>query len=451
MIMDIKEFAVKLFEKGKLYGFADMEVYYSNSEAFEVNAFNKDIDSYSVNTQSGLSFRGIINGKMGYSFTEKFELEDIDFLIKNAKQNSSEIQSDFKASIFEGSSEYERLEGIELKDTEVNTKIQDALSMEKMSLEKDKRIDSVQYCVVATDKNYRRIINTKGLDIGEASENAVAYISVVAKEGEDVKSSFQFQVSPDYNSLNFNKIVDDAIEEAVSQLGSKSIDTGKYRVIFRNDTAINMLETFSSVFSGDSIQKGLSLLKDKIGQQIAASVVTLVDDPFYNGAPRNLSFDDEGVATCLKTIIDSGELKSFLHNLKTAGIEGIPSTGNGFKPSYKSAVDIAPTNMIIKPGIRTLKDAIRTEKKAVILTSLQGLHSGANSVSGDFSLAASGYLVEDGKILMPVEQITISGNFYDMLMDTEEVLSDLEFGIPSNSGCYGSPSLIIREVAISGK
>lgn len=449
--MDIKEFSVKLFEQGNINGFNDMEVYYTNSDSFEVNAFNQDLDSYSVNTKSGLSFRGIINGKMGYAFTEKFEDEDIAFLIKNARQNSMEIQSDFEASIFEGSREYRNLEDNKLKDAEANVKIQDALSMEKAALSKDTRIESVQYSTIETGKGYKRIINTKGLDVQEASRYALAYISVVAKENEDVKNSFKFKSSYDYGKLNFNELVDDAIEEALSMLGAKSVDSGKYRVIFRNDAAASLLQTFSSIFSGDSIQKGLSLLKGKTGQMIASSVITLIDDPFYIDAPRNFSFDDEGVATDLKTIIDSGELKSFLHNLKTAGKEGISSTGNGFKSSYKSPINIAPTNMIIKPGTKTLKEAISNEKKAIVLTSLQGLHSGANPVSGDFSLAADGYLVENGKVVMPIEQITVSGNFFSMLLDTEEVLSDLEFGIPSGSSFYGSPSLIVKEMAISGK
>lgn len=449
--MDIKEFTARLFENGKSKGFSDMEVYYTNSEAFEVNAFKQEVDKYSVNTRSGLSFRGIIDGKMGYSFTEKYEDEDIDFLIQNAKQNSEEIQSDFDASIFEGSSEYKRLENMELIDEDVNVKIQDALRMEKVALEKDERITSVQYCTVETEKQQRRIINTKGLDVGEMSGIAVAYISVVAKSGEDVKSGFEFKISSDYSKLDFNKIVDNAIKEGVSKFGAQTVDSGKYKVIFRNDAATDMLSTFSSIFSGDSVQKGLSLLKGRIGHKVSSPVITLVDDPFYENAPVRCSFDDEGVATCQKTIIESGELKTLLHNLKTSGKEGIPSTGNGFKQSYKSPVNIAPKNMFIKPGTRSLEEAVKTEGKAIVLTSLQGLHSGANAISGDFSLAATGYLIEAGRIVMPVEQITVSGNFYDMLLNTEEVLSDLEFGIPSNASCYGSPSLIITEMAISGK
>lgn len=449
--MDIKDFAVKLFEKGRLSGFTDMEVYFTNCESFEINAFNQDIDSYSVNNQSGLSFRGITNGKMGYSFTEKFEDEDIDFLIKNAKKNSGEIQSDVEASIFEGSRNYKKLEEMELKDKETSIKIQNALEMEKMALNNDKRIDSVQYCLVETDKKYRRIINTKGLDIEEPSGNAVAYISVVAKSGEDVKSGYKFKISSDYGDLDFKGIVEGAIKETISKLGAETIDTGKYRVILRNDAAADLLQTFSSVFSADSVQKGLSLLKGKIGQKVSSTAITLVDDPFHEKGPAKCSFDDEGVAAFPKSIIEAGELKCFLHNLKTASKEGIESTGNGFKQSYKSPVSIAPTNMFIKPGTRSLEDAVRTETKAVMLTELQGLHSGANAVSGDFSLAASGYLIENGRIIMPVEQITVSGNFYDMLNNTEEALSDLEFGIPSGPSCYGSPSIIIKEMAISGK
>lgn len=449
--MDIKSFANKLFGEGKKFGFTDMEVYFVNSENFEVRAFQRDIDSYNVNTSMGLSFRGIINGKMGYAYTEKFEDEDIEFLLKNASQNAAEAQSDVEVSFFEGSKEYKSLSDREFKDVEAKRKIEDALKMEEEAFKADKRINSVQYCLLETSKGKRRIINTRGLDVEEETGVAVAYISVVAKKGEDVKNGRNFRVTSDYNKIDFSKMVDEAVKEAISRLGAQSLESGKYKVIFRYDAASNLLKTFSSIFSADSAQKGLSLLKGKVGHKIASNAVTIVDDPFYSGAPLNLSFDDEGVATFAKDIVKNGELKTLLHNLKTAKKEGTNLTGNGFKASYKSPVVVAPTNMYIEPGERSFEEAIKDHERAVVITELQGLHSGANAVSGDFSLAASGYLIENGKITMPVEQITVAGNFYDLLLDVEEVLNDLEFGMPSGMGNFGSPSIVVKEMNISGK
>lgn len=449
--MEVKKFSNKIFEKGKQAGFTDMEVYYQNSEEFEVTVYQSEVDTYKINTDIGLSFRGIIEGKMGYSYTEKFEDEDVDFIIKNAAQNANETQNDVEESIFEGSDKYNELEDMELKDVEVAAKIDDALNMERLARSFDSRIHSVEYCLVGTSRSKRRIINTKGFDKEESSGIALGYLSLVAKDGEDIRSGDKFKINLDYNKINYEEIVKDAVEEAVSHLNAKTIDSGKYKTILRHDAAVSLLATFASIFSADEVQKGLSLLGNKKDERIASEKLTIIDDPFCKEAPSRYSFDDEGVATYTKNIIENGVLKTLLYNLKTAKKDNVNSTGNGFKASYKSPVDVSPTNMYIVPGNKSFEDEIKLLNKAVLITSLQGLHSGANPVSGDFSLAAEGFLIENGKITMPVEQITVAGNFYKVLMDIEDVLSDFEFSIPSHSGCFGSGSLVVKEMSISGK
>ncbi|WDC84604.1 metallopeptidase TldD-related protein [Caloramator sp. mosi_1] len=315
----------------------------------------------------------------------------------------------------------------------------------------DSRIESVNYCLIETGKGRRKIVNTKGLNLEEESGVSVAYISVVAKDRDDVKSGSSFKVTSNYSNIDFEKLVKEACDEAINSLGAESVPSGKYKVILRRDAAATLLATFSSIFSADSVQKGYSLLKGKLNTKIASPKITILDDPFLKDAPSSCSFDDEGVETFTKEIIKEGVLKTFLYNIKTAKKDGVKSTGNGFKSSYKSPVVVSPTNMYIVKGSLGYEEAIKIQQRALIITSLQGLHSGANAVSGDFSLAAEGYLVEDGKITRPVEQITVAGNFYSLLNDIEEVLSDFELALPSGLGSYGSPSLIIRELNISGK
>lgn len=448
--MDVKEFTKKLFEAGNKIGFSDMEIYYVDGEEFEVTAYEQSIDSYKINTDIGLSFRGIIDGKMGYSYTEKFEINDIEFLINSAAQNAKESQTDVEVSIFEGSKEYKKISNMDLKDEEISIKIQDALKMEEEAKNYDKRIKSVRYCLVSTGKGKRKIVNTKGLDLEESSGFAVAYISLVAGEGDEVKSGSKFKINSNYKTLDFKDIVKKAGDEAISRLGAKSVESGKYRVILRRDVASSLLSTFCSIFSSDAAQKGLSLLKGKVNSKIASDIVTIIDNPFYKDAPLNCSFDDEGVATYEKHIVKTGILKTLLYNIKTGKKEGVPSTGNGFKPSYKSPVGISPTNFYIVPGTKSYEDAIKSMDKALIITELSGLHSGANAVSGDFSLAAEGFLIENGEIVRAVEQITVADNFYNVLLNIEEILSDFEFSIPSLAS-FGSASIIIKEMTISGE
>ena len=158
-------------------------------------------------------------------------------------------------------------------------------------------------------------------------------------------------------------------------------------------------------------------------------------------------FDAEGVASKTKAVISDGVLKTFLHNLKTAKKDGVESTGNAYK-GIKSPIGISPTSFYIQAGDKSYQQLLEEMGEGLIIISVQGLHSGANPVSGDFSLGAYGYYVKDGRIQRPVDQITIAGNFFDLLKNVVAIGSDLEF----DSSGVGSPSsLLIKELAVAGK
>lgn len=447
--MEINIFIDKTFELGKADGFTDMEIYYVEGESFEAAAFEGKLDSYKINTNIGLSFRGIMNGGMGYAFTERFEEEDIQFLLQNAAQNAAEVQSDVTPSLFEGCDSYRVITGIEYKDKPVKDKIADTLNMEASVRGYDNRVKSVKNCVVSTGKGKRKIINTKGMNLEESDGFAVKYVSVVAQSGEEIKSGSMMKVSKDYDKINEHELISKAVEDAVSRFGAATVPTGKYKVILRYDAAASLLATFSSIFSSDSAQKGLSLLKERVGETIASAVVNIIDNPFFEEAPTQCSFDDEGIATFEKHIVKDGILNCLLYNLKTAAKDQVSSTGNGFKASYKSPVGVAPTNFYIAAGSKSFEQAVEELSSAIIITDLKGLHAGANSISGDFSLSAEGFLVEQGRIVRAVEQITVADNFYEVLKKIEEVLSDFEISIPSSSS-FGSASLVISEMSVSG-
>jgi PmbA protein len=208
----------------------------------------------------------------------------------------------------------------------------------------------------------------------------------------------------------------------------------------------DLLATFAGIFSAEKVQKGFSLLKGRLGSKIAADVVTIRDDPLLAELPGSAVFDGEGVAAKNKAVVENGALKTYLHNRKTAKKDGVEPTGNGFKPSFKAAVDIAPSNFYIVAGNKSRDELIAEMGDGLIITGLEGLHSGANSVSGDFSLSAEGFLARGGKTARAVEQITIAGNFFGLLKDIIAVASDLEF-----KGKISSPSVLIREISVAGQ
>ncbi|WP_240739410.1 metallopeptidase TldD-related protein [Marinitoga lauensis] len=194
------------------------------------------------------------------------------------------------------------------------------------------------------------------------------------------------------------------------------------------------------MISAENAQKNMSPLKGKIREKIASDILKIKDVPFYEGSLSNAAFDSEGVPTKEKNIIGNGEFKTFLYNLKTAKKEGKKSTGNA------SGGGIAPINLLVEPGEKSFDDLLKELDNGIIITSLEGLHSGANPVSGEFSLGAQGLKVENGKIVGGVEQITVSGNFLDILKKVEAVGNDMWISF----GGTISPSVIISEIDIAG-
>ena len=146
-------------------------------------------------------------------------------------------------------------------------------------------------------------------------------------------------------------------------------------------------------------------------------------------------------------MIENGRLTTLLHNLKTARKAGVKTTGNAAKSGYAGAVNVSPSNFYLKPGEKTQAELLADMGDGLVITEVSGLHAGANPISGDFSLIAQGYTVKDGKKDQPVEQITVAGNFYQLLKNIRAVGSDLTFpGSP-----IGSPSVDVGEIAVAGK
>ena len=148
-----------------------------------------------------------------------------------------------------------------------------------------------------------------------------------------------------------------------------------------------------------------------------------------------------------KSIIDKGVFSTALYDLKSANKAGKTSTGNGFRSG--SAVSEMPTNLIVEPGEKSFEELLEEVGEGIILTDLSGLHAGVNPISGDFSLLCEGYLIENGKKGRPVEQITVAGNFYEVIKSIKSVGNDI-INLPSGEGEFFTPSVYIESLAISG-
>jgi len=316
--------------------------------------------------------------------------------------------------------------------------------MEKSARQASDLIKGVDYNILEYKQSDIMIANTYGMDIDYESNGLIGYSYARAVKDGETKTGVEFYIGLDWKEFDPQKIGATASEIAVSKLGAKSIKSGQYKIVVQNTAFSEFLDAFSGVFLADKAQKGLSLLAGKLNEKIAADTFMLRDDPIYSGSLKATPFDAEGVAAYNKAIIEDGVFKTFLHNLKTAAKDGVESTGNASKANYKAPVKVAPQNLYISAGTISKEELLEKAGGGIYITELAGLHSGADEISGDFSIMAEGFLIENGKLTKPVEQITIAGNFFDVLKNIEAVADNLRF----NSA--GSPDVYIKSLAVAG-
>jgi len=445
--MNIVEYQEKLLDKAIKAGFKEAEVYFERKNSFQCMLYEGQIDSYETSEDGGLCLRGLYNGKLGYAYTEKLDDDSMSFLIDSAKANADVLDEDECIDIFEGSNEYTPYEfyNEELETIGIPEKIELLRLIEQKIRAYDSRIVTLDYCFLQEYSTERSLANSKNLSLSHKENGLVIFLSTVVKEGEELKTGSYLKMTRDFHSLNADEIAKAAAEEALANLGEKSIPSGKYPIILRSDATASLLSIFMPILSAENAQKDQSLLKGKVGQKVASDTFTLLNAPFHPEALSGASFDGEGVATKEQAIILDGILQTLLHNRKTAKKEGCETSGHAHKDSYKGTLSIAPQNLYISPGKRSQETLIASVSKGVLITKLSGLHSGTNTISGDFSVAAQGFHIQDGKIASPVKQMTIAGNFFDFLNNIEETSSELYF-LPNG---YGSSSLLVKELSVT--
>lgn len=444
----MQAFLDQLMEAAKTAGIEAAEAYIVERDSFSARSNDCEVTEYKSNTRRGLGFRGIKNGRMGYASTEAFDGEAISQLVKGVVESAELCEDTDVEFLYDGKAEAPVLELYNAKLDEVTApeKLEILLETEKLAREGDPRISNVGHNMITTGKSTIRIVNTYGMDRSFTENMCMLYTGPIAKDGDSVSAGFYAAIGRDFDKLNAKDVAGKAVKRAIDGLNAQSLPSGKYRVVMHHETMTNLLEVFAGIFSAETSQKGLSLLKGKLGQRIAAPCVTLVDDPLLATALEARPFDAEGVPSKAHTVIEKGEFKTFLHNLKTAYKDGVETTGNAAKAGYSSAVYVSPSNFYCQPGTKSFDELLMDVSEGVVITEVSGLHAGANAVSGDFSLLSKGYTLKDGVRDQAVEQITIAGNYYELLKSIREFANDLTFP----DGGVGSASADVGELSISG-
>ena len=444
----MEAFMQKLFQAAKEAGLTEAEAFLVENESFEAACMEQEITQYSANATRGLGFRAMYGGKMGYASTEAFDEQAVDMLVQGALDSARLCEDSDEAFLHTGGDEVPAIDLFNpaLEQVSPGEKLDFALMLEREAKGYDPRIEKVGDTTVFTGKTTVRIVNTHGMDRQYTRNDCGAFLQPVARDGESVSAGVKLCLARDFAKLDVKTLAEAAAKTAIAGLHAKAVPSGAYRVIFHNEVMTDLLGVFSSVFSAESAQKGMSLLKGKIGEMIAAPFVTLVDDPLMENGLASRPFDAEGVASQRHTLMENGQFLTFLHNLKTAHKDGVQSTGNAGKAGYAGAVQVSPSNLHFLPGEKSLAEMMAEAGEGLLITEVSGLHAGANAVSGDFSLLSKGFRIQKGEKQGPVEQITIAGNFFEMLKSIQALGNDLSFP----RGGMGSPSVDVGMLSVGG-
>lgn len=449
--MNYQEFKQAVIDFAAQQNITDYELYYSKSDSTEIETFQTQVKGFSTNSSMGICFRCIIDGQTGYASTENLTEAEAHALVLRAVENAKSIENETTSFIHVKGDAYRNCEHKETLTPSSQALIDFALALQKETYAQDERVvDGTQTAAGCTTVE-RAILNSNGLDLNDQASFDYCFCQAIVSENDEMYSGLEI-TSGTLETLDQHEVAKQAVTHAVESIGYTTVDSGEYTIVFSNEVMANLLSTYASIFSAESAQKGLSLLNGKENTAIASEVITLTDDPFHPDALIPSAFDDEGAATYKKNVIENGTFVTFLHNLSTADKAGVKTTGNGYKSSYAAPIGVNYYNFYINPVKGSLEDLFAQTGDGIYITSVEGLHAGANPITGDFSLSSGGFRIENGKKTFPIKGITISGNFLQLLQNISAVGEDLKFDPWSLSAhrC-GSPSLIVKGISVAGK
>lgn len=283
---------------------------------------------------------------------------------------------------------------------------------------------------------------SNGFAGGYARTDSGVGVSVIAGEGADMEAEYDFAHAVHMSDLEDPAAVGQrAGEKATARLGARRMPTAQVPVVFDPRVAGGLLGHLTGAITGPAIARGTSFLKDRLGEQIFASGIEIVDDPHRKRGLRSKPFDAEGIANAKQSIVKDGVLTTWLLDLASARQLGLETTGHAGRGT-SGPPSPGPSNLYLTPGTLSRAELMADIDAGLYITSLMGM--GVNGVTGDYSRGASGFWIENGEITFPVTELTIAGNLNQMFAGMSRA-NDLEFRYGTNS-----PTVRIDGLTVAG-
>jgi len=432
------------------HGEEAVEAFAEESRHTEASALRGAIEGLTFAESRGVGVRVIAEGRLGYSWAADPSVEEVRDAVSRARENATLAQADeFNAlPAFVPAEPIPSLYREDQADTPTDRKVALALELERRAVSIDPRVTKVDTVQIGDAVSRIALASTTGIEAEYARTDAWCVAVALAVGGDETQTGFSFTLGRGLDELGWEAIAGEAVERSVRMLGARKPETARVPVVLDQFAAMSFLGVLAGALSAEAVLKGRSLFATMVGQRVGSEAFTLVDDGTLTIGPAAAPFDDEGVPTGRTELFTRGTLNGFLHNTYTARRtgKGTGSTGNARRAGYRSTPGVGTSNFYVEPGTLSFQEMLARAEGGVLVQEVSGVHSGANPISGEFSVGATGLRIADGTLGEPLREMTIASTLPEMLAGVTGVGSDLRF-----FSSVGTPSFMIGEMTLAGR
>jgi PmbA protein len=425
-----------------------VEAYAEESRQTEARALRGEVEGLAFSESRGVGIRVVRDHRLGYAWAADPSPQEVRDAVARARENAALAEPDVfnglpEAAAFDPIPELFHAEAAAIPTDE---KVRMALALEARTTSVDPRVRKVDAAQVGDATSRVAIASTTGVAAEYARTDAWAVSVALAVEGDETQTGFSFAITRGLDELDRDAIAEEAVDRSVRLLGAVKPPTAKVPVILDRYAATSFLGVLAGALNAEAVLKGRSLFADMAGQQVGSELVTLVDDGRVTIGPGACPFDDEGVPSGRTELFTRGRLNGFLHDSYTARRtgHGQASTGNA-KRGYRGAPSVGTSNFYLDAGATSFDELLVRAEGGVLIMDVSGVHSGANPISGEFSVGATGQRIVGGALGEPLREMTIASTLPEMLAGVTGVGDDLRF-----FSSVGTPSILIGEMTLAG-
>lgn len=425
-----------------------VEAFVSQGTSTEVRAYNGEVESFTSASSAGIGIRVIADGRVGFAHAGTLDPEVITETLAEARDNRSFSEPDEWVALAEpdgGTPVVHDHWHDSVASMPTSEKVDMAIALEKRTLSLDPRVSGIRSANYADSSGEMALATSTGIRAFDRGTGAHVSVSAMAKDGDETQIAGGYDVDFGPTNLSIDKAAADAVHRATRLLGAQQPKSQRVTIVLEPRIAASIVGITVGMLNGERTLKGRTPFLDRVGEAIASPLLTVLDDPTDARSFGATSVDSEGQTCRPLPLIDAGVLRGFLHNTYTGRRSGEGTTANAIR-GYRSTPGVGAHAIVMAPGTGSLDDIIAGVDLGVLVTSMSGLHSGVNAISGDFSVGADGLMIRNGVLAEPIREATIASTVQKMLTDVVAVGADTEW----QPGGSGPVSLAIADVSMSG-